>query len=153
MRAPPRLLEKNMNFGVRFAYDGGRCTGPADCGPLYRKYGHFAGCNRFPSLYPFPNKPNEYPDGVWFSFPGAGECNGIPTGGDDCTYSYTWPPQQIRLTDLRRKGNRNFWSDRYNQAAGREKVKAVENLFAQRYPGTKPIPEPPCDFNYERFFN
>jgi hypothetical protein len=91
------LKEKNMTFGVRFAYDGQTCTGagpwasPMECEARYKKYGNFVGCNNL-GEYPFPTAakgyPNHYPGAVWYSLPKEGQCHGRPTGESNCTYSY-----------------------------------------------------------------
>lgn len=90
-----------MNFGVRYAYDSGVCTGPGKCSPEFGRYGHFVGCNRFESMYPYPNEETYFPGGVWYSFPGNGtKCVGAPTGADTCTYTYSWPPDEVTIDDL-----------------------------------------------------
>jgi hypothetical protein len=90
------MYERGLNFGVRFAYDGGQCTGAGpingygSCRGLYARLGHFVGCN-YLGDYPFPmaakDTPSDYPGGVWYSLPKEGACDGIPTGEDNCTYS------------------------------------------------------------------
>ena len=32
-----RMAELGMNFGVRYAYDSQKCTGPGDCWSLYKE--------------------------------------------------------------------------------------------------------------------
>lgn len=60
------LKEKNMTFGVRFAYDGQTCTGagpwatPMECAARYKNYGQFVGCNNL-GEYPFPTAAKGYP--------------------------------------------------------------------------------------------
>lgn len=107
-RAPQPLWDKGMNFGVRFAYDSGKCTGPWTCDNMYGKYGYHIGCNYVTN---FPTKQwggqCHYKDAIWYSLPGpcnnkefaehdpscaarfpGGSCIGEPTGTGDCTYSY-----------------------------------------------------------------
>eukprot|EP00931_Biecheleriopsis_adriatica_P036319 TRINITY_DN20923_c0_g1_i1.p1 TRINITY_DN20923_c0_g1~~TRINITY_DN20923_c0_g1_i1.p1 ORF type:complete len:669 (-),score=102.20 TRINITY_DN20923_c0_g1_i1:64-2070(-) len=108
-RATQPLWEQGMNFGVRYAFDSGQCTGPFDCNSMFQKYGFFVGCNVLSDRagWPFPNFPVQYADGIWYSLPGAcpqkhywdeddlclaaqpgGLCEGVPTGMYNCTYSY-----------------------------------------------------------------
>jgi len=107
-RAPKPLYDKGMNFGVRYAYDSGKCTGPGNCGRDYDKYGYFVGCN---NVFEYPtaqfSDAKYYPNAVWYAFPGpcfdhsykqhsdwcvrtlpGGACPGTPDGKGDCTYSY-----------------------------------------------------------------
>ena len=41
-----------MNFGIRVAFDSGKCTGP-DCNMDWRNYGYNVGCNNL-GQWPFP---------------------------------------------------------------------------------------------------
>mmetsp|Transcript_96176 Transcript_96176/g.242328 ORF Transcript_96176/g.242328 Transcript_96176/m.242328 type:complete len:428 (-) Transcript_96176:397-1680(-) len=104
-RAPQPLFEAGMNFGIRYAFDNGKCSGPWDCNDQWAKYGFFVGCNNFSSKFPYPTQPVFY-SGVWYSLPGScpeqhweqnvgcredqpgGLCKGKPTGTGTCTYSY-----------------------------------------------------------------
>lgn len=118
-RATDALLAKGMSFGVRYAYDSGRCTGPWDCDNMYDKYGYILGCNR---VNDFPTKQwsgkNHYENAIWYSLPGpcnnrvfnehdlycrqlfpGGACHGEPSGRGDCTYSYE-PAGEIHVNDL-----------------------------------------------------
>mmetsp|Transcript_78714 Transcript_78714/g.163714 ORF Transcript_78714/g.163714 Transcript_78714/m.163714 type:complete len:561 (-) Transcript_78714:516-2198(-) len=101
------LIELGLNFGVRFAFDKGRCTGPYDCQAQWDKFGYFVGCNvvdEWPTGQ-WQGKVH-YPNAVWWSLPGTctsqlfdhhtqtcaqkqpgGACND-PTGSGTCTYSY-----------------------------------------------------------------
>jgi len=93
VRAPQPLYDKGMNFGVRYAYDSGQCTGPFDCQKQYGKYGYFVGCNRFEDVFPFPDYKTYYEGAIWYSLPGAcgqkkykdrdgkGECAKVDPGG------------------------------------------------------------------------
>mmetsp|Transcript_53709 Transcript_53709/g.174674 ORF Transcript_53709/g.174674 Transcript_53709/m.174674 type:complete len:288 (-) Transcript_53709:299-1162(-) len=105
MRAPAGLLKKGMNFGVRYAYDSQKCTGPGKCDDMYDKYGYFVGCNKFESMYPYPSTAMHFAGGIWYSFPTQGACDASPTGAADCTYSYSWPPEDISLAELRAARN------------------------------------------------
>jgi len=104
MRPPKPLFDAGMKFGVRFAFDIGRCTGPWYCGQMFQKYGYFVGCNKLGD-FPYPDFPTSYAKGIWYSLPGAcplkylhrkddrctasqpgGRCSGVPTGTGTCTY-------------------------------------------------------------------
>eukprot|EP00416_Gambierdiscus_australes_P034125 CAMPEP_0171106366 /NCGR_PEP_ID=MMETSP0766_2-20121228/64604_1 /TAXON_ID=439317 /ORGANISM="Gambierdiscus australes, Strain CAWD 149" /LENGTH=427 /DNA_ID=CAMNT_0011567451 /DNA_START=68 /DNA_END=1351 /DNA_ORIENTATION=+ len=123
MRATTPLLQAGMNFGLRYAYDFAKCTGPWDCEKEYQKYGYFVGCNNLSSGFPFPNFPVFY-TGAWYSLPGpcgekdyrhkypfcrkdqpGGHCQGEPSGTGDCTYSIE-VAGEIRLDEL--EGIRNY---------------------------------------------
>lgn len=107
-RAPQPLADKGMNFGVRYAFDSGKCTGPWDCQKAFQQYGYFVGCNY---VGDFPNtawrSQNHYKNAIWYSLPGpcsdrqfsehdpacvqnnpGGACSGLPTGTGDCTFTY-----------------------------------------------------------------
>eukprot|EP00933_Yihiella_yeosuensis_P023953 TRINITY_DN18588_c0_g1_i1.p1 TRINITY_DN18588_c0_g1~~TRINITY_DN18588_c0_g1_i1.p1 ORF type:complete len:692 (+),score=81.73 TRINITY_DN18588_c0_g1_i1:91-2166(+) len=113
-RAPQTLFESGMNYGARFAFDSGQCTGPFSCDEAFRNYGYYVGCNKMGNFngFPFPNFPVAY-EGVWYSLPGkcpqmkyfdktkkdgkgteclmnqpGGFCNGDPTGTFDCTFNF-----------------------------------------------------------------
>ncbi|CAE8582386.1 unnamed protein product [Polarella glacialis] len=134
-KAPEVLFRKGTNFGIRYAFDSGKCTGPGYCPKQFNKYGYFAGCNyvwQYPTQQ-FTDAIN-YTNATWFSFPGAcsdrdfrshdaqcvltdpgGACFGIPTGEGDCTYSYE-RAGEIRLDDL--VGIRDY--DQFVLLGGRE---------------------------------
>mmetsp|Transcript_114939 Transcript_114939/g.245421 ORF Transcript_114939/g.245421 Transcript_114939/m.245421 type:complete len:502 (-) Transcript_114939:61-1566(-) len=139
-RAPQPLFNQGINFGIRYAFDSGQCTGPWSCQDVYQKYGYVVGCNRFEDRFPFPDKESYYPGGIWYSFPGqcssrkyyqqdqvckwsdpGGMCQGTPTGRGDCTYSYQ-EAGEISLDELEgisnyheftRQGKKeyNVWAD------------------------------------------
>jgi len=119
----PELCRKGMHYGVRVAYDSGKCTGPM-C-EKYRQYGFIPGCNRFEQKYPYPDASchNTYEGGVWYSFPGrcpsrqfkpgagpggkSASCARREPGGKcwhpDGTKSCTWSVQHagfIKVDDL-----------------------------------------------------
>eukprot|EP00913_Durusdinium_trenchii_P026563 g24921.t1 len=112
-RATQPLLDRGMNFGVRFAFDSGQCTGPFSCDEAWQNYGYFVGCNKLQTGFPFPDFKVAY-DGVWYSLPGkcpqmkffektnksslsrgldciedqpGGFCD-EPSGTADCTYNF-----------------------------------------------------------------
>eukprot|EP00429_Kryptoperidinium_foliaceum_P019836 CAMPEP_0176037966 /NCGR_PEP_ID=MMETSP0120_2-20121206/18812_1 /TAXON_ID=160619 /ORGANISM="Kryptoperidinium foliaceum, Strain CCMP 1326" /LENGTH=462 /DNA_ID=CAMNT_0017371357 /DNA_START=77 /DNA_END=1465 /DNA_ORIENTATION=- len=107
-RATTAMYKAGVNFGIRYAYDSGQCTGPWPCDDQFAKYGYFVGCNNLSSGFPFPDFPVYY-SGAWYSLPGScgeniyfektqdcsedqpgGHCpnNTDPTGQGTCTYSY-----------------------------------------------------------------
>lgn len=117
-KAPSPLFQKGMNFGVRFAYDSGMCTGPYNCAEQFNKYGYFVGCN-YVDQWPTDEwkGQNHYPGATWYSLPGpcsskrfsdrspacrfadpGGHC-ADPTGEGTCTYSYE-PDCEISIDDL-----------------------------------------------------
>jgi len=107
-KATQPMVELGMTMGVRYAFDGGQCTGPFECGKQWNKYGYFVGCNHadeFPTLQ-WATKVH-YANATWYSLPGkcsskrynlhdeacdASEPGGAcldPTGQGNCTYSYS----------------------------------------------------------------
>lgn len=155
-KAPERLFKAGMNFGVRYAYDSQKCTGPGDCAPLYEKYGYFVGCNNFASMYPYPNEKTAYPGGIWYSFPGEGACDGTASGADDCTYSYSWPPEEISLDELAAGASgdsASFWAKPGDEAANAKKVEVAADLFQKKYPRSEDLPTPRCDFDFNSFWH
>mmetsp|Transcript_81969 Transcript_81969/g.211218 ORF Transcript_81969/g.211218 Transcript_81969/m.211218 type:complete len:448 (-) Transcript_81969:386-1729(-) len=170
VKATQPLLEKGMNFGVRVAFDSGKCTGP-DCEMDFSNYGYNVGCNNLGD-WPFPEYETYYPGGIWYSLPGVcpsasylnktlecikaepgGRCAGTPTGAGDCTWSYE-EAGQITLEELYASAGvasePEFWADRYNPVANSRKVKIAQDLFAAKY-GEDP-PTPPCDFNFAAIY-
>jgi len=122
-RAPQPLHDKGMDFGVRYAFDSGKCTGPGNCNADFSKYGYFVGCNK---VYQYPTyqfadaKYYDTDEGspTWYSLPGpcnghdfrhhtakcvnqnpGGACAGTPTGKGDCTYTYE-PAGEVRVDDI-----------------------------------------------------
>jgi len=151
-KAPSRLLDAGMNFGVRYAYDSQKCTGPGDCDTMYKKYGFFVGCNNFASMYPYPNMETHYAGGVWYSFPGEGACEGEPTGASDCTYSYVSPPDEISLEELEGGDSTAFWAELEDEQANARKVQAAADLFKTKNGNSDDLPEPRCDFSFSNFW-
>jgi len=136
-KAPQPLLNAGMNFGVRYAFDSGECTGPWNCSDQFAKYGYFVGCN-YVSNFPTDKwrRANYYTDAMWYSLPGpcssrkynrhdgacaatqpGGACAGSPSGRGNCTYSYT-PAGEIRLDELEGIGD----YEAFIQAGQREYV-------------------------------
>eukprot|EP00439_Symbiodinium_sp_Y106_P013305 s3125_g1.t3 len=112
-KATQPLIDRGMNFGVRFAFDSGQCTGPFSCDEAWQNYGYFVGCNKLQQGFPFPDFKVAY-DGTWYSLPGkcpqmqyfektnsskgsrgldclshqpGGFCE-EPSGTADCTYNF-----------------------------------------------------------------
>lgn len=156
-KAPSQLYAKGMNFGVRYAYDNQVCTGPGDCVAMYRQYGYFVGCNNFASNYPYPDADTaadaEFSGGVWYSLPAEGACSGPPTAAGSCTYSYSWPPEEVSLQELQGSRGAAFWDDPHNPAANEAKVAAAASAFAAKYPASPQLVTPPCDFQFESFWS
>jgi hypothetical protein len=126
------LSQKGLNFGVRFAYDSGQCTGAGpingydSCGDLYARLGHFVGCN-YLGDYPFPMAskgfPTFYDRGAWYSLPKEGTCDGVPNGEDNCTYS-TEEAGSVDIGDLYDMGaNYSSW---YTDPDSREYVEELD---------------------------
>lgn len=172
MKATAELYKESMNFGVRFAYDQGMCqgrcfpgnvcTGEGDCVDHYDKYGFVPGCNTFSSKYPFPVDAAAAPNGVWYSMPLEGRCDGEPTGDKDCTWSYEYAGN-ITLTELENNapGHLNccqgvctdFWHDQFNPGVTGWRSGAALWLFKTKYPNMKPdLQAPPCDFDQSKWY-
>jgi len=170
--ATPELFAEGMNFGIRYAYDegkcngrcfpGNRCTGEGDCATHYDKYGYFVGCNRFVDQYPFPQGYIAAPSGVWYSLPLGGRCSGNVTGQKDCTWSYE-PAGELSLKEIEDafpgKDNcceghcTDFWRDQYNVELMSWRVREAVGLFAKKFPEQQPnLPDPPCDFNWRKWY-
>jgi len=106
-RAPQPLIDAGMNFGVRYAFDAGFCSGPWSCPKAFAEFGYFVGCNKVDE-FPTQQWADKvfYPDAVWYSLPGkcsakrynehTPECESSSPGGycvnpdgkGNCTYSY-----------------------------------------------------------------
>jgi len=163
VRATQPLLDKGMNFGIRVAFDSGKCTGP-DCAMDWHDYGYNVGCNKLGD-WPFPTYDTHFEGGIWYSLPGScpslsylhksddsackmnepgGKCSGVPTGAGDCTWNYE-NAGELQLTELYREtSERSFWAGNSN-AENRRKVQVAKELFAAKYGPDPPVP--PCDFD------
>jgi hypothetical protein len=159
-----KLDERNMTFGVRFAYDRTICTGagpwatPSECLAQYNKYGHFVGCNNL-GHYPFPTAakgfPVHYPGAVWYSLPKSGRCPVRPTGEDNCTWNY----EDAGAVDIDKfagidsdalaasdKGfmeydsttdtghGVSFWDHKYDDGACLRRLEKVRRIWDEAYP-------------------
>ncbi|CAE8593178.1 unnamed protein product [Polarella glacialis] len=141
-KAPEPLFDKDMNFGVRYAFDSGRCTGPGNCNADFKKYGYFVGCN-YVWQYPTAQFKDAvyYPNSTWYSFPGpcsdrdyrnhdtscvqqdpGGACSGTPSGQGDCTYNYE-PAGEVKLDEI--VGMREDYT-RFVGRGGREYVRGLD---------------------------
>mmetsp|Transcript_143536 Transcript_143536/g.202958 ORF Transcript_143536/g.202958 Transcript_143536/m.202958 type:complete len:575 (-) Transcript_143536:50-1774(-) len=133
-KATQPLIDRGMNFGVRFAFDSGQCTGPFSCDEAWQNYGYFVGCNKLQQGFPFPDFKVAY-DGTWYSLPGkcpqmqyfektnsskgsrgldclshqpGGFCE-EPSGTADCTYNFE-NAGEIDLDELEQiSGDYNGW--------------------------------------------
>lgn len=106
-KATQPLIDDGMDFGVRVAFDLGRCTGPWQCADAFERYGYFVGCN-YVNQFPTAQWKGQvfYPNATWYSLPGrcsskhynehtvecdlsepGGACDNA-TGAGNCTYSY-----------------------------------------------------------------
>lgn len=167
-KATAPLLADGMNFGVRWAYDRGQCTGRCfpgnqctcgqDCQEHFDRYGYFVGCNKFVDEYPFPTGWTPAPGGIWYSLPLGGRCE-FPTGERNCTWSYELAGS-ITLQELEevspglgdcctrsRSGNcTSFWEDQFSIDRTYWRINQALDLFARKYP-EKPRDLPAtCDF-------
>lgn len=170
VKATQTLIDIQMNFGVRVAFDYGNCTGP-DCRFDWENYGYNVGCNNLGS-FPFPKFETNYTGGIWYSLPGAcpsmpfyqqtpecenlqpgGMCQGQPTGKGDCTWSYEDIGEEIWLGELygeTKQSMQQFWNNSDDPKANEEKVTAARRFFEKKY-GAE-LPNPPCDFDKDRFY-
>eukprot|EP00442_Polarella_glacialis_P018729 CAMPEP_0115085886 /NCGR_PEP_ID=MMETSP0227-20121206/22222_1 /TAXON_ID=89957 /ORGANISM="Polarella glacialis, Strain CCMP 1383" /LENGTH=453 /DNA_ID=CAMNT_0002475169 /DNA_START=218 /DNA_END=1580 /DNA_ORIENTATION=- len=166
-KAPQPLADKGMNFGVRVAFDSGRCTGPS-CELSWNNYGYNVGCNNLGD-YPYPKYSTHYQGGIWYSLPGpcpsteyqdktaecklqepGGLCAGTPTGTGNCTWSYE-DAGEISLEELYKgTDHSSFWENPHNDAANEERVQAAKAVFASKY-GDE-LTDPACDFNFTGFY-
>lgn len=171
-KASAELFAQKMDFGVRFAYDEGRCagrcfsgnmcTGEGDCAAQYDRYGFVVGCNRFIDQYPFPAGYISAPGGIWYSLPIGGRCFGNVTGDKHCTWSYEYAGE-VTVEELERvaSGKDNccddhctdFWHDPYNVATMSWRVRKALDLFSKKYPEMPAdLSTPPCDFDWHRWY-
>jgi hypothetical protein len=172
VKATEELVKEGMHYGVRFAYDQGKCegrcfpdnlcTGEADCVAHYDKYGYVVGCNKFADKYPFPDQDTAAPQGVWYALPSGGRCHGKPTGNKDCTWSFEHAGM-ITLEDLEglSPGNSNcckgsctdFWHGFHDIGATSNRVQQVLKVFETRYPSMpRELAAPLCDFQQWKWY-
>lgn len=154
-KAPQRLIDAGMNFGVRYAYDSQECTGPGNCAKQYEHWGNFVGCNNLGD-FPYPKFNTHFPGGIWYSLPGSGECSGPPTGDFGCTYSYE-AAGNVTLAEIAasamKNGPASVFAESSSDAVNAAKVSLLESLFESKYPGQPAtMDSPPCDFNYQKFY-
>mmetsp|Transcript_93729 Transcript_93729/g.242179 ORF Transcript_93729/g.242179 Transcript_93729/m.242179 type:complete len:391 (+) Transcript_93729:73-1245(+) len=159
-KAPQRLRDAEMNFGVRYAYDSQECTGPGLCAPQYTKWGYFVGCN-YLGDFPYPKFVTHFPSGIWYSLPGDGECEGAPTGSFGCTYSYE-AAGEATLDEITAAANASRIHDIWDLEAANQtgsdkanlaKVDVMHSVFKKKYPDVPAeLPNPPCDFNFGKFY-
>lgn len=172
MKATPELIAQGMHFGPRWAYDQGKCegrcftgnmcTGEADCADFYNRFGFVLGCNRFVDKYPWPDTNTPAPDGVWYSLPLEGRCDGIPTGEKDCTWSYeaagTVALEELESLSPEGKNCCNgrcthFWHDVTAPTATSWRVEVALHVFKTKYPEFPGLLEdPPCDFAPQKWY-
>lgn len=148
------LAAKGMNFGVRYAFDSGQCTGPFSCDEQWQKYGYFVGCNNLGS-WPFPEYAVHYPGAIWYSLPKQGACLGAPTGACDCTFSYT-SAGEINIDELEGPWGQSFWDNANDDGACAARLAAARTLFQLKYPDLPPdtaLSAPTCDFNRDKFYS
>ncbi|CAJ1354117.1 unnamed protein product [Effrenium voratum] len=165
MKATQPLLDKGMSFGIRVAFDSGKCTGP-DCEMDWQDFGYNVGCNKLGD-WPFPIYDTHFPGGIWYSLPGAcpsqsyldkdgacqqaepgGKCES-PTGAFDCTWSYE-SAGQVQLTDLYENATEEeFWAGNSTEVNLR-KVAVARSLFQAKYGADPPVP--PCDFKRSKVY-
>jgi len=167
MQATPELYAKGMNFGVRYSFDAGKCTGSnirwlGACDLTWNKYGYVPGCNNFKDHYPYPLIDTEYPNGIWYSLPVEGRCDN-PNGTANCTWSYQ-EAGEISLSDLEMEdpghawcceGNcTNFWWDHWGSQKCQKRVALAMDMFAKKYPDMPlDMPTPPCDFIHDGYWD
>jgi hypothetical protein len=166
-RASPELFARGMNFGVRYSYDHGRCTGSntrdlGHCNLTWHRFGHVVGCNNFRDHYPYPLSDTHYPDGIWYDFPGEGKCN-YPTGEWNCTWSVE-EAGEIRLEeeleasfpglDYCCHGRcTRFWQHPSITSKCSQRVQEALRVFKNKFPGMPlDLPAPRCDFDRSQFW-
>mmetsp|Transcript_86914 Transcript_86914/g.181897 ORF Transcript_86914/g.181897 Transcript_86914/m.181897 type:complete len:640 (+) Transcript_86914:84-2003(+) len=169
-RPTEEIYKQHMNFGVRFAYDRGQCTGRCfpnnqctcshDCGTQFHKYGHVLGCNNFRDNYPFPVGDTPAPDGVWYSMPLRGRCK-YPTGSRDCTWSYEEAGQiSLRALEQTTPGKdqccegicTDFWSQQFDKSRMKWRSWVANNLFEHHHPQMPRELQTPCDFRRDAWY-
>jgi hypothetical protein len=166
-RATPELFARGMNFGVRYSYDRGRCTGSntihlGPCDLTWNRFGHIIGCNNFKDHYPWPKTDTHYPNGIWYDLPGEGKC-AHPDGTWNCTWS-AHPAGEIDIEEELEQSMpgsahcchsrcTNFWRHPTSDTSCSERVDAARQVFKQKYPELPfDLPAPPCDFDKSMFW-
>jgi len=172
MRVPDEILNQTgMHFGPRFAYDqgkcegrcfpGNKCTGEADCALIYDRFGFILGCNRFDQKWPFPDMDTPTPDGVWYSLPLEGRCDGEPTGTKDCIWSYEHAGM-LELSDLEKRENAtapccngicsSFWHKVTDYWTSKWRIERIGETFQKKYPELPELESPKCDFEPDKVY-
>lgn len=172
-RATKELHDLGMNFGARFAYDFGMCMGRCfsqnlctsadDCREHYDRYGFNPGCNSFRDRYPFPDFDTPAPDGIWYSLPFGGRCEGKPTGESSCTWSVE-SAGAVSLEEIENTkpwgGNccpadrcTGFWDNQFDEGATKSRVNDILDIFAEKFPDMpRDLDTAPCDFKREKWY-
>jgi len=140
--------------------------------PMYEVYYENATWYSLPG--PCPSKQfNEHSKACVARQPG-GMCKGEPTGAGDCTWSYEEVGEVllddligISVDKLHKEGGReynpltdkgtklSFWNGINTTSANTERMKALTDLFEEKYPKQtrdEALPPPPCDFNFGVFY-
>jgi len=169
-KATAALSSRGMNFGVRFAYDRGQCTGRCfpdnectcdeDCAFHYEKYGYNLGCNNFVDSYPFPVGASMSPNGIWYSLPLVGRC-AYPTGAPDCTWSYEHAGS-ITILDLEQLNPGQdqcchghctaFWDNQFDIGKTYWRRDQALDVFFGKYPDQRRDLVVNCDFKREVWY-
>jgi hypothetical protein len=171
-RATKELFETGVNFGVRYSYDfgqcmgrclpGNQCTGKDDCDYHYDKFGYNVGCNKFADGYPFPPADVHAPNGIWYSLPLEGRCEGEPTGDSDCTWSYE-DAGVVTLEELEAMqpwGDNccndkctGIWDNPFDDGSASWRVQMFQDKFEEKYPEwPRDLWPAPCDFWKEKWY-
>jgi len=153
-RAPQPLFDRGMNFGVRVAFDKGKCTGPFNCTQTWEHYGFNVGCN-YAGSFPTGQWANQvrYAGAIWYSLPGecpdqhfwdhnaqcrerqpGGACpKGVtPTGQGNCTYSYE-EAGEISINEL--EGITDYWG--FIHRGGREYLRGRDTGWLNTFWNSK----------------
>jgi len=177
-KATAEMSAIDMNFGTRFAYDFGRCTGrcfsgnlctsPRDCDEKYERYGFVPGCNNFWDHSVFPDfTVDAAPNGVWYTFPLAGKCDN-PTGAHDCTWTVEMAGE-VTLRELEETrpaagdgsqgGNccdgrcSYFWDNIGDASFTGQRSWALLDKFQNKYPDMPALNTPACDFDAYKWYS
>jgi len=164
----PEMEALGMNFGVRYSYDRGKCTGSntinlGKCKDSYDKLGYNFGCNNFGDHYPWPIMKTAYPKGVWYSLPVEGKCD-QPTGARNCTWNWEDAGHVKIEEELEHKHrgvgyychgrNTYFWGKSWSKRSGKWRVERVKDAFFEKYPDMdRDLPPPLCDFKKKVFWH